>query len=121
MTGSRAELTGNSLDDRAARVGHGVNRVAEADDDFLAGEPDAEIGLGFVGRAVTLLDFAGDLVGAAVLGSAQGADGAGDAPVEAGAGAGDDAGGEGGGIELVFGVEDQRAIEGADVPGCGSR
>ena len=68
----------------------------------------ADVGLGLVRGRVALLDLAGHLVGAAVLGAAQRADGAGDGRVEVGAGAGDHAAGEGRGVELVLGVEDQR-------------
>ena len=71
------------------------------------------------GECVALLDFEGDLVGAAVLGAFEGADGSGDAGVDVGAGAGDDAGGEGGGVELVLGVEDERDVHGLDPLGAG--
>ena len=50
-----------------------------------------------------------------MLGTAQRSDGAGDGRVQVGARSGDDAGGERGGVEFVFGVEDQRLIEGVDV------
>ncbi len=76
----------------------------------LALDAAADVGLGLVGGVVALLDLEGDLVGAAVLRTAQGADGAGDGRVQVGAGAGDDAGGEGGGVELVLRVEDQRGV-----------
>ena len=88
--------------------------MAEADDDFLALDAGADVGLGLVRRFVALLHLEGDLVGAAVLGPAQCADGAGDAAVHVGAGAGDDAAGEGAGVELVLGVEDQRGVHGGD-------
>ncbi len=69
VAGGARELVGDFLDDHVARVGDGVDRVAEADDDFLAGDALADVRLGFVGRAVALLDFERDLVGAAVLGA----------------------------------------------------
>ena len=50
-----------------------------------------------------------------MLGAAERADGAGDGGVEVRSRAGDDPGGEGGGVELVFGVEDERAVKGADM------
>jgi hypothetical protein len=74
-----AEFAGDLLDDRVARVADRVDRMPEADDDLLAGDAGADVGLGLVGRAVALLDFVGDLVGAAVLRAAQRADRAGDA------------------------------------------
>jgi hypothetical protein len=52
--------------------------MTEADDDFLAREPGADVGLGGVGIGVALLDVEGDLVGSAVLRAAQRADRAGD-------------------------------------------
>ena len=93
--------------------------MAEADDDFLVLDAAADVGLCLVGRGVALLDLEGDLVGSAVLGAFESADGSGDAGVEVGAGAGDDAGSEGGGVELVLGVEDERGVHGADPLGGG--
>jgi hypothetical protein len=61
---------------------------------------------------VALLDLAGGLVGPAVLGPAQGADGTGDSRVEVRVGAGHHPGGEGGGVEFVLGVEDERGVHG---------
>ena len=52
----------------------GVHGMAEADDDLLAADALADVGLGLVRRRVALLDLAGRLVGAAVLGAAQRAD-----------------------------------------------
>ena len=57
----------------------GIDRMAEADHHFLGGDPAADVRLGLIRGRVTLLDFESGLVGAAVLGAAQGADGAGDA------------------------------------------
>ena len=119
VAGGFGEAVGDFLDDGVAGVADGVDRVAEADDDFLVLDALADVGLCLVGRGVALLDFEGDFVGAAVLGAFEGADGSGNAGVEVGAGAGDDAGGEGGGVELVLGVEDQRDVHGLDPLGGG--
>ena len=59
--------------------------------DLLVGDAPADVGLGFVGRVVALLDLERDLVRAAVLRAAQRADRAGDRRVHVGAGAGDHA------------------------------
>ena len=88
----------------------GVDRVAEADDHFLRLDAAADVGLGFVGRVVALLDVEGDLVGAAVLRPAQRADRAGDRGIDVRAGAGDHARREGRCVELVLGVQDQRGM-----------
>ncbi len=76
---SLGKLVRDVLDDLVARVGDRVDRMAEADDDFLRRDATADVRLGLVGRVVALLDLERHLVGAAVLGSAQRADGAGDA------------------------------------------
>ena len=68
------ELARDFLDHLVAGIGDGVDRVPEADDDFLVLDPLADVGLGFVRTVVALLDVEGNLVGAAVLGSAQGRD-----------------------------------------------
>ncbi len=102
------------LDHLVARVADGVDRVAEADHHFLVGDPAADVGLGLVGVRVALLDFQRDLVGAAVLGPAQRADGRGDGRVHVRSGAGHHPRGEGGSVELVFGVQDQRGVHRLD-------
>ena len=101
---------GHPLDDLVARIAGGIDRVTEADHDLLARHPFAYVGLGLVRVGVALLDLEGRLVGAAVLGAAQCADGAGDAGIQVRTGTGDDPGGEGGGVELVLGIEDQRGV-----------
>ncbi len=112
---SRERSRADAFDDLIARIGNGVDGVAEADDDFLALPRRLDdVGLGFIGAGVAFLDFEGEFVGSAVFGPAQGADAAGDGGVDVGTGAGDDAGGEGGGVELVLGVEDERGVHGLD-------
>ena len=64
------------LDDLVARVGDGVDRMAEADHDFLVADAALDVLLGFIRRLVALLDFEGDFVGPAMLGAAQRADAA---------------------------------------------
>ncbi|MNF91437.1 hypothetical protein D3C84_740380 [compost metagenome] len=87
--------------------------MAEADHHFLLLDAGADVGLGLVRVVVALLDLEGHLVGAAVLGPAQGADGAGDAAEHVGTGAGDHPRGEGGGVEFVLGVQVERGVHGA--------
>src|SRR5205085_4482146 len=84
--------------------------MAEADDDLLARHTRANVGFRFVRIPVALLDLVRDLVRAAVLRAAQGADAAGDRAIHVGAGARDNAAGEGAGIELVLGVQDERGV-----------
>ena len=98
------------LDHLVARIGDRIDRMAEADHDFLGRDPAADIGLGFVRVAVALLHFERDLVGAAMLRPAQRADRAGDRRIEVRAGAGDRARGEGRGVVFVLGIEDQRGM-----------
>ena len=93
--------------------------MAEADDDFAIGDAAANVGLGFVGRVVALLDLERHFIGAAVLGPLERADGAADAGVHIGAGAGDDARGERGSVELVLGIEDERDLHGVGPLGAG--
>src|SRR4029077_3483525 len=69
------------LDDLVARIGEGIDRVPEADDDLTPGEARADVGVGGRGRVVAWLGLNRHLVGAAVLRSAQRADRAGDAGV----------------------------------------
>ena len=78
------------------------------------------VGDGFLGRAIALLDLERDLVRAAVLRAAQRADAAGDAGVQIRARAGDDAGRERGRVELVLGVQHERRVHRAD-PRCRRR
>ncbi|MNO94733.1 hypothetical protein D3C76_863600 [compost metagenome] len=87
--------------------------MTEADDHLFLLDAGTDVGLRLVRIVVTLLDLEGHLVGAAVLGPAQGTDGACDAGEHVGAGAGDDAAGEGGGVELVLGIEDEGGVHGA--------
>ncbi|MNN01321.1 hypothetical protein D3C81_1139360 [compost metagenome] len=84
--------------------------MAEADDDFLVVDAALDICFRFVRIFITLLDFKGELIGAAMLGPAQGSDGAGDRGVHIGTGTSDHASGECGGIEFMLGVEDQRSV-----------
>src|SRR5690606_6415543 len=93
--------------------GDGVHRVAEADDHFLAPYPLADVGFSLIRIVVALLDLEGHLVGAAVLGAAQRADGTGNSRVHVRAGTGNDAAGKGRGVELVLGVQVQRGVHGA--------
>src|SRR3546814_4677705 len=79
----------------------------------------ADIGFGVVGRIVALLYLEGDLVCAAMLGSAQGADPARDRRIHIGSRSGDDPAGEGRRVELVLGVENQRGMHGAYPVGAG--
>ena len=102
------------LDDAVARIGDRVDGMAEADDDLLAREARADVGDGFLGRAIALLDLERDLVRAAVLRAAQRADAAGDAGVQIRARAGDDARRERRGVELVLGVQHERRVHRAD-------
>ncbi len=87
--------------------------MAKADDDFLATDALTDIGFGLVRIVVTLLNFEGDFVGAAVLGPAQGANATGNAGVEVRTRAGDHAGCKGRGVELMLGVQHQRGVHGA--------
>ena len=102
------------LDHLVARIGDRIDGVAEADDHLAVGDPPADVRLRFIGRGVAALDVERDLVGAAMLGSAQRADARGDRRIHVRAGAGDHAAGEGRGVELVFGVENERGVHGAD-------
>src|SRR6202044_927954 len=79
------------LDDFAARIADGVNRMPEADNDFAVIDAAANVVGGCVGRRVALLDFERDLVGSAMLWAFESADGSGDAGIHIGSGAGDDA------------------------------
>ena len=77
---SLREFARDFLDDLVARVGDRVDRVAEADDDFLARRCAARMSASASsGVSVALLDLERDFVGAAVLRAAQRADRAGDA------------------------------------------
>src|SRR5690606_26025939 len=106
VAGRDGQLAGDFLDDLVARVGNGVDRVAEADDHFLVFHAATDIGLGFVGGLVALLDFEGHFVGTAVLGTTQRTDGTGYGRVHVGTRAGDDAAGERGRVEFVLCVKD---------------
>ncbi len=88
--------------------------MSEADDDFVICDAATNVGLsGCVGRCIAPLDFKGYLVGSAMLGAFERADGACNAGVHIGSGSGDDAGGECGCVEFVLGVEDERDLHGA--------
>ena len=105
-----AQAARDFLDHLVARVGNGIDRVAEADYDFLCRDAPADVGLRFFGVAVALLHFERDLVGAAMLRPAQRADRACYRGIEIRAGACDRARGERRGVVLVLGVEDQRGM-----------
>ena len=98
------------LDNLVARIGDGVDRVAEADDDFLVLDAAADVSLGLVRIVVALLDLERDFIGTAMLGAAQRADGAGDGRVHVRTGTGDHATGEGRCVELVLCIQDQRGV-----------
>nr|GEU28025.1 hypothetical protein [Tanacetum cinerariifolium] len=106
------QLARHVLDHHIARIGNRVHGVAEADHHFLVGYPVADVGFRFVGIFVALLDLERELVGAAVLGTAQRADGAGDGRMDVGTGTRDHAAGKGGRIEFVFRIQDQRCVHG---------
>ncbi len=55
-------------DDPVTRVGDGINRMPEPDNDFLVCYAAADIGLGFVRAFVALLDIKCGLIGPPVLG-----------------------------------------------------
>src|SRR3546814_5073977 len=76
-----------------------VDRMTEADHDFLLLDARLDVGFRFVRIVVALLDLERDFVGAAVLGTAQRTDAAADRRVHVGAGTGDNARGERRGIE----------------------
>ena len=86
--------------------------MAEPDNDFFAGDTFADVGFGFVGVAVAFLDVVGDFVCTAVFRAFKRADGAGDAGIHVRPRTGNHAGGEGGGVELVFGIQNQRNVHG---------
>ena len=85
--------------------------MAEADHDFLALHPRADIRFCLIGRGVARDDLHRDFIGATVLRSAQRADGAGDARMHVAAGAGDHPCGERRCVELMLGVQHQRLVE----------
>ena len=72
------QLVGDALDHLVTRVRHGIDRMAEADDDLLRRDTGPDVGLRLVGIGIALLNLEGGLVGAAMLRPAQGADGTGD-------------------------------------------
>ena len=120
LPAASAELAGHAAEMGRAGVFGGVDAVAEAGDLFLAGEHAADVldgvGAGFVDGVEELH---GGLVGAAVEGTLEGADGAGDGGVHVRQGGGDDARGKGAGVELVIGVQDEGDVEGVLVAVCG--
>ena len=98
------------LDHLVARIRNRVDRVPEADDDFLVAHSRDDVVFRLVGRVVAVHHLEADLVGAAVLGSLERTDRAGDRRVHVGAGAGDDASRKGGRIELVLSIEIERGM-----------
>ena len=78
--------------------------MAEPDDHLFHLEPTTDVRFGFVRRVVPVLHFERKFVGAAVLRSAQRADGAGERGIQIGAGAGDYARCKRRRIEFVLGV-----------------
>src|ERR1700687_1604222 len=74
LAGRRGEAARDFLDHVVAWIGDGIDRMSEADDDFLGREAPAYVRLGLVRRRVAALYGVGDLVGAAVLRSPQRAD-----------------------------------------------
>src|SRR3546814_4066561 len=89
--------------DRVARIADGVHRMAESDHDLLALHPRADVGFGLVRIVVAGDDLHRYFIGAAMLGAAQRANGAGDARIHVRAGTGNDPASEGTGIELEVG------------------
>ena len=114
------QLARDFLDDLVARIGDGVDRVAETDHHLLVGDAGDDVILRGLRRLVAVHHLEADLVGTTMFGAAQRADAAGDRRVHVGAGAGDDAAGEGRGVVFVLGVEVQRGVHRAH-PGVGGR
>ena len=111
--GLERQAARHPLDHLVARIGNGIDRMAEADHHLLGLDTATDIRLRLGGIGVALLDLEGHLVGAAVLWTAQCTDRAGDGGIEVRSGAGDRTGGEGRGVELMLGIEDQRGVHGA--------
>ena len=86
--------------------------MAEADDDFFVGDAAAYVGLGLIGSCVAGLNFERDFVGAAVLGTFERTNSAGDGRVHVGSRSGDDARCKRGSVELMLGVKNQRSLHG---------
>ncbi|KAG1197494.1 hypothetical protein G6F35_012806 [Rhizopus arrhizus] len=112
--GLLGQLLGHVLDDLVARVGHGVDGVAKADDNFAGFDAAADVGFGLVRRFIALLHIERHFVGAAMLRAAQRADGAGNRREHVRTRAGDDACRERGRVELVLGVQVQGDVHRLD-------
>src|SRR5690606_11857271 len=113
VAGTGGQLLRDFLDDLVARVRHRVYRVSEADDDLLVFHAATDVGFGFVGVGVALLDLEGHFVGTAVLGPAQRTYATGYGRVDIRSRAGNDAAGKGRGIEFVLGIQVERGVHGA--------
>ena len=107
------QLFSNALDDLVTGVCDGIDGMAEPDHDLFPGQPFQDIRLGLIRVCIALLDFHGHLVGAAVLGAAQCADGAGNGRIHVRSRSGDDPAGEGRGVEFMFRIQDQGGVHGA--------
>ena len=121
VAGLVRELPGHALVDRVAWIHAGrVDAVAEAHDQFLALEHVEHALVGPTCRRIETLDqLHRRLVGAAVQRPAQGSDRAADGRVKVRQRRGDDPRGKGRGVELVFGVQDQRGVKGSAVQFAG--
>jgi hypothetical protein len=108
------EMARHFFDDYIAWIGHGIDRVSEADDHFFLFDARTNVFVGFIRRFVALLNLERDFVRSAVLRSAQCADGAGEARIHVRAGAGDYTRGERGGVEFMLGVENKRGVHRAN-------
>jgi len=82
------QLLGDGADDLVARIGDGIQRVTETDDDFLVLEAAVDVLLGVLGVVITALDLESDLVCTAVQTATQRADGTADRRIQVGTGAG---------------------------------
>src|SRR6266853_181739 len=91
---SLRKAPGHLLDHLVARIARGIDRMAEADDDFLAPHPAHDVGLGFGGIRIARLNLESELVRTAMLGAAQRVYASADRRVDVRSGAGDDAASE---------------------------
>src|SRR5439155_22708120 len=97
------------------RIGNFIDAVAEAHDELFRGDEIEYASFRLIGRRESFYQLHGCLIGAAVQRAAQRADGAGYSRIKVGYGRGDRPRGEGGGVEFVFGIENERYIDGAPV------